>query len=314
MIPAGGGRVSIQTGHEAVRFAAGRRGGMSDGGDTIFPSAQPAALHISRRGGVGLAQAAGPNWQYRSARGFEWTELDLPVAHLPESMQGLRIVHLSDFHGRGWWDPAYDDLIALLRRRPPDLILFTGDFVDSKRDARPALPVVRKLMSQLPSRLGTFAILGNHDGDLIGPPLAGCNVTLLDHRRLSMPIGQGTVELIGLPGVDREDLDLPWVRSLGKKPPGTLRIVLCHYPDLLLKTMPLQPDLYLTGHTHGGQIAWPNRLPIFRHDSLPRRLCSGIHEVYGTVLVANRGMGFSSLLKLRLFCPAEAVEITVRRN
>lgn len=238
--------------------------------------------------------------------------MDLPIAGLPAALDGFRIVHLADFHCRRGWDPACDDLITRLKANPPDLILFAGDFVESKRDARPALPTVRRIFTQLTSRLGTFAILGNHDGDLVGAGLAGCNLTLIDHRRVVMETSEAAIELIGLPGVDRQDLDEAWVGSLGKKKPNSVRIVLCHFPDVLPRVMQLEPDLYLTGHTHGGQVCLPGGLPIIRHDSLPRRYCTGIHRAFGTVLVANRGFGFSSPLKLRVNCPAEVVEIVLK--
>jgi predicted MPP superfamily phosphohydrolase len=275
------------------------------------PASQPSGESTSFRVSC---EARGPNLQFRSSRGFEWTRLDLAVAALPPALNGLRIVHLADLHCRPRWDAAYEDLIARLERHPPDMLLFGGDFVESKRDARPALPILRRLLPRLTSRLGTFAVLGNHDGDLVGPPLAGCGITFVDHRRLVMESGAAAIELIGLPGVDRLDLDLPWVNSLPQKDPAALRIVLCHYPDILPKVAQLQPDLYLAGHTHGGQVALPNRLPILRHDSLPRRLCSGSHRAFGTVLVANRGFGFSSPLPLRMFCPAEVVEIVLHKN
>jgi uncharacterized protein len=272
--------------------------------------------------------AVGPRVQIRSSRGFEWTHLELPVPGLPAALDGLRICHLTDLHCRTWWDPAYDDLIAGLKANPPDLLLFTGDFVECKYDSRPAIPIVKKLLAQFSSRLGIFAILGNHDGDLVGPRLADCKLTFLDHRRIYLHSGDATegkastaegkasatVELIGLIGVDRYDLDRRWIETLGKKQPGTLRIVMCHYPDILPKVADLEPDLYLTGHTHGGQIAMPNGTPILRHDALPRHLCTGIHRAYGSVLVANRGFGFTTLLMLRLFCPAEVIEIVVRRG
>jgi predicted MPP superfamily phosphohydrolase len=255
---------------------------------------------------------AGKTVQWRSSLGYEWTHLELPVAGLAPPLAGLRIFHLTDLHCRPWWDPAYDDLIARLRQNPPDLILFTGDFVENKIDARPALPVVVKLFSQLASRLGIFAIPGNHDGDLVGASLADCNLTFVDHRRIHLDAGDSAVELIGLPGVDRFDFDRRWLATLGPKRPGSLRVVLSHYPNLLPKIADLAPDLYLTGHTHGGQICLPNGLPILRHDSLPRELCTGIHRAFGSVLVANRGFGFTTPLMLRLYCPAQVVEITVR--
>jgi uncharacterized protein len=280
---------------------------MTNAPTTTLQSANPAGLRISR-------DRIGPNVQFRSAAGFEWTRLEMIVPDLPPALGGLRIVHLSDFHCRPWWDPAYDQLIARLRKQPPDLILFTGDFVEDKRDPRPALPVAKKLFSQLSSRLGTFAVLGNHDGDLVAVAMAESKVTFLTHRRLRLEGDGAAIELIGLPGVARLDLDLKWALSLGKKRPGTLRIILSHYPNILRKVAELQPDLYLAGHTHGGQVALPNRMPILRHDSLPRPLCKGIHRAFGSVLVVNRGFGFSSVLPLRVFCPTEVVEILTKRN
>jgi len=172
---------------------------------------------------------------------------------------------------------------------------------------------VSRLMTSLPSRLGTYSILGNHDGDLLGATVASWNITPVDHRRVKLQSAGATVELIGLPGVERYDLDMAWVRGIGPKEPGTLRIVLSHFPDLLLRTKMLQPDVYLTGHTHGGQICFHRNWPLVRHDALPRHLCSGVHRYGGTVLVVNRGMGFSSALQLRMNCPAEVVEIRVTR-
>ena len=257
----------------------------------------------------------GPMIQYRSVRGFEWNRFALPVPDLPPALEGLRILHLSDLHTRNEWDSGFDDLIAGVKAHPPDLILFTGDFVDSKRDYRPALGHVSRLMTSLPSRLGTFSILGNHDGDLLGATLASWNITPIDHRRVKLLSDGGAIELIGLPGVERYDLDMPWVRTLGGKSRGTLRVVLSHFPDLLPRVSMLEPDLYLTGHTHGGQIAIPCRhWPLVRHDSLPRPLCTGVHRYCGTVLVANRGMGFSSPIKLRFNCPAEVIEVNITRK
>jgi hypothetical protein len=167
------------------------------------------------------------------------------------------------------------------------------------------------LLTQLKSRLGYVGILGNHDGDLLAPKLSALGITMLSNQRLCLGAGAATLELIGLVGVDRLDLNTHWLRSLGPKAPHSARIVLSHYPDQIRKCKFLQPDLFLAGHTHGGQICMPGRTPILRHDDLPRRHWSGIHRAYGTWLVVSRGMGFTAL-QMRLFCPAEVIEICLR--
>jgi hypothetical protein len=121
------------------------------------------------------------------------------------------------------------------------------------------------------------------------------------------------IELIGLPGVDRIDLDERFLHTLPPRQPGVPRIILCHYPDLIRQSAHVKADLYLAGHTHGGQICLPNGQAIFTHDSLPKRLCKGSHDVEGTCLIVNRGFGFTTI-PLRIFCPAEVVEVVMKRN
>jgi len=258
--------------------------------------------------------APGSWLQFRTSAGFERTRMALPIADLPPDLVNFRILHLTDLHVRKRWDPAYDALISQVEHDKPDLIVFTGDFVENRFSHRPGLGNVLRLFEKLNARLGVIGILGNHDGDLLAPALARFkHLTMIDHRRLLLTSGDASLELIGLAGVDRRDLDKRWMRSLGTKPPGSVRIVLSHYPDSILLSQYLQPDLFLAGHTHGGQICLPGRTPIFRHDSLQREYCHGVHRAFGTWMVVNRGFGFSSMLPLRLFCPAEIIEIRLVR-
>lgn len=259
-----------------------------------------------------ISRNPGPWLQLFTARNFEWTRISLPIAGLADDLNGLRILHLSNLHVRVRWEKAYDELISRVTQNPPDLIVHTGDFVDDRHDHRRTLPTLCRLVNGLKSRLGAVAILGNHDGDLLGPPLASLNLTLLDHRRLTLATGNAALDLIGMCGVERSDLDIPLLRSLGPKPPNSVRIALCHYPDLVRQTQFLHPDLYLAGHTHGGQVCLPGRIPILRHAHFPRRLCSEVHRVCDTWLIVNRGLGFSSL-PIRLFCPAEVMEIQLQK-
>jgi predicted MPP superfamily phosphohydrolase len=271
--------------------------------------------HVHEPGGLEpiiRSDRAGPRLQFFSARGFEWIDAQLPIPGLPQELDGFRILHLSDFHARPVWDKAYDDLISRTNADPPDLIAFTGDFVEDKHDHRRVLPIVRKLLNSLTSRLGAVTILGNHDGDLLGPPLASLNLTLVDHRCLSLHSGSATLELIGIAGVERKDFDPIFLHSLGPKKPNTVRVALSHYPDLIRKTRFLNADLFLAGHTHGGQICFPGKIPIIRHDSLPAKFIGGINRYHETWLVVNRGLGFSSI-PVRINCPAEVIEIRLRK-
>ena len=250
----------------------------------------------------------GPWLQLMDLAGYEWNRVDLALPDLPAALDGARILHLTDLHLRTRWPRQLDEVIAKVQADPPDLVLFTGDFVDDKRDHRPALPLVKKLIGGLRATSGMFAVLGNHDGDLLAPQLHRLGVRVIVHQRVDATVRGAPVELIGLPGPERYDLDERFLHAVPPKRRGVPRIVLCHYPDLVRATAPLAPDLYLAGHTHGGQICLPNERALLTHDSLPRRLCKGAHDVNGTCLVVGRGFGFTTI-PVRAFCAAELVEV-----
>jgi predicted MPP superfamily phosphohydrolase len=259
-----------------------------------------------------MARLAEGAWlQFKVAR-LEWNRATLPVPGLPAPLQGLRIIHLTDAHFRKQWQPGHTALLERIAENPPDLILFTGDFVEDKKDPRPALPLVRRFVEGLRSRLGTYAILGNHDGPHLDAPIRAMNLHLLDAERRLIEHQGATIELIALPGPYRDSFSPHFAPSLPPRAPGMLRIILSHYPDHLPRVQTLQPDLFLAGHTHGGQCCLPWRIPLLRHDSLPRRLCAGVHRAFDTWLVVGRGLGFSGL-PLRVFCPSEVIELVLTR-
>lgn len=259
----------------------------------------------------------GPWFQFRIPYGFEWNRVQLPVPNLPKALEGLRIVHLTDFHFHRVWKSPYEELLRRIAADPPDLLLSSGDYVEDKRDYRPALPMVLRLVRGFRARLGVFGILGNHDRHWMEPPLRKrqTQMDLVDGARREVRLGDGktTIEIIGLPGVDRAELSDTFVQSIPRRREDTLRIVISHFPDHLPRVQyQLQPDLFFAGHTHGGQICLPGGWPILRHDSSPRRLCSGIHWADRTWMVVNRGFGFSGM-PVRLFCPAEVLDLRLTR-
>lgn len=254
-----------------------------------------------------------PAIQWRGPHDFVWRDQALPIRDLPEELTGLRILHLSDFHTRDYWPAAYDKLLARIASDPPDLLLFTGDFVEERFEQAPAIPHVRRLLAGLQARLGCYGTLGNHDLYHFAPQLANTNVELLEGARKLIGLRNANVEIIGFPGVARRDLTREFLRSLPSRGSRTLRIVMSHYPEHLPTARHLEPHLFLSGHTHGGQVCLPGRFPIITHSKMPRRLCHGINRVGHTWLVVSRGMGYSGL-PLRVLCPSEVVELTLRRG
>jgi predicted MPP superfamily phosphohydrolase len=284
----------------------------SDSGD-----AQAGAAEVELAQGAGWTARRqrprrGPWLQWWSIEGWEFNRVELRLANLPSALAGLRLLHISDLHLRSKWPIGLDALVEAVKGNPPDVILYGGDQAHNMHHLEPSLPHIERLVKELPSRFGAFAVLGNHDGDLMGPKLTQWGVRVISHDRVDVAIHGETLELIGFPGPARRDFDEAWVARLPAKRDRVVRIILSHYPDLILHAVDLKPDLYLAGHTHGGQICFPGEIPILRHDSLPRRFCHGMHAIRDLCLSVSRGMGFSSAFQVRVFAPCEVVEVTLR--
>jgi len=275
-----------------------------DSTDRSEPLSDPSLLRLPPISAPGR----GPWLRIGGPFGFEWNRVTLPIRGLPPALAGYRILHLTDFHFRKRWSRAYEQLHERIRQDPPGLVLMGGDYVENKYNHLPGLPHVRRLLSGLTFRDGCFGVLGNHDGE-IGPHIDGHNITLIDRKRIVVDTEAGPIELIGLPRLQRpHGPDQPFIDALPPKAPNVPRVILSHYSDYVYRTTKAPPDLFLAGHTHGGQICLPGNIAILKHTSLPRRMAHGIHRIGETWLVANRGMGCSTIA-VRLFCPPEVVEI-----
>ena len=247
--------------------------------------------------------------------GYRWDlsvyEADVPIDGLPASLAGFRILHLSDAHFGTGWHAGYDRAIARINAVDADLIAFTGDWIEDKLDPRAGLPTTIRFARQLRARLGLWSITGNHDGDLVAPRLIEAGLNVLVGERVLFAGGDGGIELVGLPGVGRDDLADALLDTFAPPAPGVVRIVLGHYPDQVRRVARIGAHLLLAGHTHGGQVCLPGGVPILKHDALPRDQVTGLHRLDGTWLHTSRGLGCSTW-NIRLFCPPELTTITLQ--
>ena len=257
---------------------------------------------------IGPDVRQGPWFQYHDVVGFEWNAFQTDIANLPAELDGFRIVQLSDLHCMPHWQTAYDELIDRLNGDPPDLIVLTGDIIDWIRRPSRCLPTARRLISQLHATCGVIGIFGNHDLFVSRSAYTGTPLRLIDGQRVLIPARGTMIELIAPPGPTREDYVSGFENTLPVKRRGVPRIILSHYPDHIRRMKGLQADIFLSGHTHGGQACLPGGIAIQRHDSLPLNLFAGAHRLHGSWFFVSRGFGFSTL-PFRLFCPAEVIEV-----
>lgn len=234
--------------------------------------------------------------------------LELAVERLPKSFNGLRILHLSDLHITRWtrelqhWREKIEPL-------SPDIAVITGDLGHRSWKWKKTLPNVQRLISAIHASLGIYFILGNHDSLDLGPALAASGPVPLANKSVIFERDGQRLALIGVAQHRRSDTDIP--AALENVHADDFKVMLLHYPDLIHSAAAARVDVCLAGHTHGGQICMPDGSPIIGHDVLPPNMCTGLSRVADTWLIVNRGIGKAGL-RLRLFCPAQVMMLTLR--
>ena len=240
------------------------------------------------------------------AQSIEVRTVELRIPHWPRCHDGIRIAHLSDFHLGDLMpvERAVDAVnrVAMLR---PDLVACTGDVVDLEMDGVGPLLAA---MGSIGAPLGRYLVLGNHDHLDDGAALA----TLAGRHGLQVLDGHvvaaGDAEtplLVG--GVD-------WGRTVGELDarvdalPRVPHLLLAHNPKAFHASARRGSALTLSGHTHGGQVAWKGKPRV--NFSFAHRLNAGLYERNGCSLYVNVGAG--AWFPLRLHCAPEVVLVTVR--
>jgi predicted MPP superfamily phosphohydrolase len=239
--------------------------------------------------GVGLyTWQVEPHW-------IEFVARELPVARLPATLAGQRLVQLSDLHVGLQVDDDYVlHVFDRVRDLAPDIVVFTGDFTSYHQDiARHA----GRIYARAPrGRLATLGTFGNHDygpgwrhpelAAALLPPLEAAGIRVLRN------------EVVDVAGLDVIGLDDWWARQFN--PMGALAYRNANKPGIVLSHNPDTVDLggwanyegwILSGHTHGGQC----KAPFLPPPLLPvrnRRYTCGEFDVGGNRrLYISRGVG-----------------------
>jgi uncharacterized protein len=239
----------------------------------------------------------------------EFTEKTLLLPQITDAWDGLSILHLTDLHLRGTPDRAFFHYVMerCMKAGIPDLLLLTGDVVDSEWHHRWVVPVLGKLRWNV----GAFAVLGNHDSwqdvTLIRRRLRRVGMTVLGNSWRRLDVRGQPMLVIGHEG--------PWFTpapDLTKCPDGIFRLCLSHTPDNISWAQANRIDLMLAGHVHGGQIRLPGLGSVFVPSRYSRKYDCG--TFYEAPTVMHVGRGLSAQHPLRFFCKPEVTRIVLRKT
>ena len=244
-------------------------------------------------------------------RWFRVRELDVEVFGLDPSFDGYRIAHLSDLHigtntPKSWgerWTRAANG-------RNVDLAVVTGDMVSSGSDYHED---IAEVVGGLRARDGVFVTMGNHDYFGEGEPL----VSMLLARGVKVLRNEGVVlartgKPLYLAGIDdtwtrRDDLD----RALDQRPAVATTILLAHDPERFRQAAARDVALTLSGHTHGGQIAFPFLSRWISLSHLTHHFHEGFYRAGRAALYVHPGLGTTGP-PMRLGVAPAVVILTLR--
>jgi predicted MPP superfamily phosphohydrolase len=231
----------------------------------------------------------------------------------------LRILQLADLHIERL-TKREREILARLDTLQPDLIVLTGDYINYDYTREPhAIQEARAFLSQLRAPFGVYAIPGSTGVDLpetMAEIFAGLDITVLYDQAQALQIGEGVLYLAGVKinhsGHDRKVLS----KLMQGTPPGAYSLLLYHTPDLIDTAAENGVNLYLAGHTHGGQVRLPGIGALITLSAYGRKYASGQHNLGPTTLYISRGLGMEGLHlpRARLLCPPEVVVINLFRE
>ena len=245
---------------------------------------------------------------YGNAKTIKINELSFKFANLPEPFNGFRILHLSDLHIDSI--PGFASfIIDKVNQLKFDVCLLTGDY---RRDSNGSFSHILKPLHILSKYIqgtdGTFAVLGNHDTYLMARYEHESGMELLINESVEI-VRDGQKILIT--GTDDPFHFYTESALLSLETKGyDFKIAMVHTPELAKAASRNKYDLYLCGHTHGGQICLKEGIPLISHQFEGKQLNHGSWKVGNMTGYTSRGVGVSGM-PVRFNCAAEVTVITL---
>lgn len=252
------------------------------------------------------------------------SEYEYENEKVPLPFDGFRIAHVSDLHNKRFGRDG-SELISLIMGRKPDIIVISGDLVDSRHtNIKYAAEFVSKACDIAP----VYYVTGNHEHrfkdtefENIIMCIENAGATALLNRTQAIILDNSKIYLTGandgfLHSDNAFDSDGQILRSkleaIMPANDGTLSMLIAHRPQFASDYAKAGADLTFSGHAHGGQF----RVPFVGGFLAPDQgffpaFCEGIHYFGESATVISRGLG-NSLLPIRINNRPELVMVTLR--
>lgn len=261
------------------------------------------------------------------------SKIEYNNSKIPAAFNDFTIAHISDLHNKEFLFNQ-SQLINKTKKINPDIIVITGDFIDSRRTN---LEASMKYIREAVKIATVYFVSGNHESrmDLYLPvikELTDAGVTILDNKSIKIERDGEFINLAGVSdplitntAIDKEVLQdkavngnrtnvafARKVEAVSKECTEDFKILLSHRPEFFNDYVASDFQLSLTGHAHGGQIRLPFIGGLFSpSEGFFPEYTSGTHKIGEFSMIISRGLG-NSAFPLRIFNRPEIVSITLK--
>jgi predicted MPP superfamily phosphohydrolase len=238
--------------------------------------------------------------------------LSLYDRRLPPAFDGYTILYLSDLHLDGLAGLT-EKIRDLVMDQPVDLCLLGGDFrTELSGPYTRTVAHLKRLVPAIRARDGIYAVIGNHDCLEMLEPLHAIGIRFLLNESLAIERNGTRFWLVGVDDphyYQAHDLD----QAFEGVPREDFVVFMAHSPEVYTEAADMGADIYLCGHTHGGQIRLPGIGAVFTHSRAPRRISSGSWTHNGMTGYTSVGVGVSGI-PVRFGTRGEVLRLTLRKE
>ena len=259
-------------------------------------------------------------WTLWGNTALEVNEYEIVSDRIPEAFAGFRIAQVSDLHNAEFGE-GNEKLIELLSQTDPDMIVITGDLIDSRHtDIEIALEFARQAMKLAP----VYYVSGNHEARVheyedLKMGLAEAGVVILENQKVEITREGESISILGIDDPSfQEDYLFGDAASVTSSALSELQnesdgytILLAHRPELFETYVDSGVDLVFSGHAHGGQF----RLPFVGGLVAPNQgffpeYDAGLFSEGSTTMIVSRGVG-NSIIPIRFNNRQEIILVTL---
>ena len=252
---------------------------------------------------------------------LEVNEYEIVSDRIPEAFAGFRIAQVSDLHNKDFGE-GYGQLLTLLSQINPDIIVVTGDLIDSRQTD---LDVALEFAWQAGKIARVYYVSGNHEARVpeyedLKTGLVKAGVVILEKQKVQITREGESITLMGIEDPsfqedylfgDSESVARQAIENLQNESDG-YTILLSHRPELFDLYVETEMDLVFSGHAHGGQF----RLPFIGGLVAPNqgffpKYDAGQFTEENTTMIVSRGVG-NSIIPIRFNNRPEIVLVTLR--